>query len=126
MKILMFIALLLPLAGCFGSEKTVKVDQTPLTRPSLIIPNVDKFNAKKVNWIIITEDNADEVFAKLKKEGKVTALFAVTENGYNAIAINTKEALRVILQQKSAIQGYKKYYISANNTIYKYNKSLEK
>ena len=37
---------------------------------------------EKIRWIIITSENAEEVFAKLEKEGIDPVLFGLTDKDY--------------------------------------------
>lgn len=92
----------------------------PIERPELVLPTVGTFKSRDVEWIIITPENVDEVFASLKQP---VVVFAVTPEGYESISINTKEALRVILQQQAVIDGYKQYYIITNGSIAAHNAS---
>jgi hypothetical protein len=93
----------------------------PLERPELVLPTVGTFKSRDIEWIIITPENVDEVFASLKHP---VVVFAVTQTGYESLSINTKEALRIILQQQAVIDGYKQYYIITDGSIAAHNASL--
>ena len=43
---------------------------------------------ENIKWVIITSENADEVFAKLKEDGKDQVLFGLTDDDYELIAKN--------------------------------------
>ena len=43
---------------------------------------------EKLNWIIITSDNAEEVFAKMKEDGKDPVLFGLSDDDYEILAKN--------------------------------------
>ena len=66
-----------------------------------------------IDWIIITKDNADEVFEKIKndKNGDY-ALFALTDNGYEKLALNFADIRNKIAEQRQIILSYKDYYES--------------
>lgn len=126
MKILLFLSALV-LAGCMGKPdpvEPIEINRVPLTRPSLLLPSVDRYNPKQVPWIIITPDNADEIFAELNDKGKAVVLFGLSAEGYENISINTAEALRIIMQQMAVIEGYATYYIEVDDIIYEYNISV--
>ena len=131
MKLIVILCLILGLAACGDGNNTapttrVEINSTPISRPNLVLPRVDGYSAHNIEWIIITPDNADEVFATLAANGDSVALFAVTSKGYEKLSINAREALRVIMQQQSTINGYKRYYIEVDGVIFEYNQSLNK
>ncbi len=65
---------------------------------------------EKLNFIIITSENADEVFAKLKKEGTDQVLFGLTDNDYEILAKNFAHIRAYIIQQGATLEQYKEYY----------------
>ena len=122
--------LVLALAGCSRPDQTppvepIVVQTEPLPRPGLNLPPVDEFRARPVEWMVITRENADEIFDQLEATGQPVVIFGVSENGYENIALNTSESLRVIIQQRAVIEGYERYYIEADGVIYEYNRSIQ-
>lgn len=103
------------------SPQKVVIQRDPIERPVLTLPPVDKYVANPVNWIIVTPENVDEVFAEITKSGKPAALFALTDSGYENIVINTQSSLRVILQQRAQIDGYRRYYVTTDRNIQEFN-----
>lgn len=128
MKYATMTAALVTLTACAAPTPKpdfVRVVSEPLPRPALDIPPVDRLNTRPVQWIVITSNNADEVFARLQSEGSLPVVFAVTEQGYKNLTLNSSEQLKIILQQQAAINGYRKYYIQADGIIYEYNQQIE-
>lgn len=115
------IPLLVACAPATKGTQAIVIDSKPITRPELVLPNVDRFKAQDVEWIIITPENAEEVFAALQRHGRPVVLFGLDESGYKNVSVNTQEALRIIRQQQSVIAGYKQYYISVDGQIVKHN-----
>jgi hypothetical protein len=114
------------LTGCTPVElptpvKPVVLKRIPIPRTPLNLPTIDKVVSETVEWTIVTPDNVDEIFASMIANGNPPALFTVTSEGYENIAINTQGSLRVILQQKAVIKGYHTYYILSENSIVTYN-----
>lgn len=99
----------------------VVIQSKPIERPSLNLPEVDTFRARNVDWVVVTPDNVDSVFADLEAQGRAPALFGVTEEGYENISLNNRDALRVIMQQKAVIRGYQQYYIRVDRNISNHN-----
>tara|TARA_B110000093_G_C12938647_1_gene397018 strand:+ start:812 stop:1009 length:198 start_codon:yes stop_codon:yes gene_type:complete len=58
---------------------------------------------RKFEFIIITPENIDEVFAELKDD---TVLFAITKDGYENLALNISDIRAFISQQKKIIAIY--------------------
>ena len=67
---------------------------------------------EKLNFIIITSENAEEVFAKLKEDGKDPVLFGLSDDDYEILAKNFAHIRAFIIQQGSTLNQYKEYYES--------------
>ena len=58
--------LCLLLSGCsIGGEKKIKIFQVEEPRQDLNYPMPTPLQLEEIKWIIITSENAEEVFAKL-------------------------------------------------------------
>lgn len=83
-----------------------------VTPPKPIVPNVDPLSLRDVEFIIITPDNVEAVFADQKDK----ALFVLTPKGYEDLALNISDVRALIQQQKKIIALYEKQWeIPANN-----------
>lgn len=80
---------------------------------------------KEVEWIIITEENAPEVFAKLKEKGLPVALFGLTDSGYKNIAENLNDIRSMIQQYQTIIAAYEAYYKESERAIDAANAEIE-
>ncbi|MDA7798500.1 hypothetical protein N8956_00700 [bacterium] len=65
---------------------------------------------EKLNWIIITSDNAEEVFAKMKEDGKDPVLFGLSDDDYEILAKNFAQIRAYIIKQGATLDSYKEYY----------------
>ena len=72
---------------------------------------------KGVDWIVVTPDNADEYFEKMKADGQSISFFALTSDGYAALGINMAQLLELISQQKAIIVAYEDYYNSIETQL---------
>ena len=70
----------------------------------------------KLNFIIITSENADEVFAKMKEDGKDPVLFGLSDDDYEILAKNFAQIRAFIIQQGMTLEQYKEYYESEEET----------
>ena len=111
----MFIAMFL--SACSPKVEPVEIKTTPVSRPTLVVPEADRIVARPIEWIIITENNYEEVFERLRKDNKDVVLFGLTANGYESLALNIAD-LRTHIEQKNAIiVAYKRYYTNSQNVL---------
>ena len=102
------------LNGCAGlAVKEIQSYKIEKKREPLALDMPAPLELQDVDWIIITKDNADEVFEKIKndKNGDY-ALFALTDNGYEKLALNFADIRNKIAEQRQIILSYKDYYES--------------
>lgn len=74
-----------------------------VTPPAPIVPKPDALSLRDIRFIIITPENAEEVFAKLKDD---KVLFALTVEGYEDMALNLGDIRAYIRQQNKVIILY--------------------
>ena len=84
---------------------SVKEERQPLELPAPLTPKLEE-----IKWTIITSENAEEVFAKLKAGNVDPVLFGLTDEGYEALAKNFAQIRAYMLQQDEIIKSYKEYY----------------
>lgn len=100
------LALAVSLGGCASTKEyrvaTVGID----TKPKLKVKDPKQVKLGKVEWIVVTKSNIDDL---LKKKG-VVAFYAVTPEGYKTLQTNQGQLLRLIGQQKSVVVALKRYY----------------
>lgn len=85
----------------------VEVRTIEIPRPAPVVPSVDQIQLRDVKWTIVTPDNVDEVFASLSGEA---VLFAITTDGYEALALNLSDVRAMIQQQQKVIAIYQDSY----------------
>jgi len=71
------------------------------------VPQVDPLDLRDVEFIIITPENQEEIFAELSKD---KALIALTPEGYEKLALNISDIRALIQQQKTIIAVYEKQW----------------
>ena len=111
-------AVVLSLGGCssFLPEVT-KYSSEPVERPLLILPESEITEMRGVDYIVVTEENVDEVWRELEASGKPIVLFALTHDGYEALALNNADIIRFLSEQRAVIIAYKEYYEKADKAI---------
>ena len=106
------------LSGCSSMlPKTVDYSAKPVERPLLILPESEIVNMKEVDYIVVTEENIEVVWRELEAAGKPIVLFALTHEGYEALALNNAEVIRYLSEQKAILIAYKEYYEKADKAI---------
>lgn len=116
-SVLTLLTLTIGLSACSTTPRTVEYTPQPIERPTLILPPTETLDMKGVDWIIVTPDNADEYFEKMKADGQSISFFALTGDGYAALGINMAQLLELISQQKAIIVAYEDYYNSIETQL---------
>ena len=101
------------LSSCVAGVKTLETYTIEKKREPLALDMPAPLELQDVDWIIITKENADEVFEKIKNEKNGDyALFALTDNGYEKLALNFADIRNKLAEQRQIILSYKEYYES--------------
>ena len=98
------------LTSCGSSVKEIQVSTVEVSKTPLGIPNLDPLQLQGVEWIIITKDNAMEIFEEVKSKGGEYSLFALTDTGYEKLALNFTDIRNRLAQQRQILLSYKEYY----------------
>lgn len=112
----MTLTTLLSISGCsllpkWGEDvKPITIKTEEVKRTPLNLADPAPLKMREVQWVVITKDNADEVWAKLKDENKDIVLIALTDDGYQQLAMNIAEIKNLLASQRSIIIKYKEYY----------------
>jgi hypothetical protein len=104
---------LLSLSAC--ATKPMEVTVAPIEKPLLVLPGIDSVEMRGIKWVIVTPENAAAVFEQLKKNGTNPVLFALTDDGYQALSLNFADIQRYINDKNGAVIGYKDYYEKPKN-----------
>tara|TARA_B100000497_G_C7679695_1_gene411125 strand:+ start:662 stop:1006 length:345 start_codon:yes stop_codon:yes gene_type:complete len=105
------------LSGCSSLPSTLNVSAKPVTKPILVLPDVDEVSMRRIEWIVINEENVDDELAKLKEKNIPTGLYALTGQGYENLGLNFSDIRALVQQQQAIIIAYKNYYIEAEETL---------
>lgn len=99
------------LSGCSWT-RDIQVKTKPVERIPLVLPEADLYHHRSIEWVVITKENKDEVFAQLKKEGKPIAIIGLAGDDYELLALNTSDQQVLIKQLNAIIKAYKSYYLA--------------
>jgi hypothetical protein len=103
------------LTSC-SSVRQLDVFKTEVERTPLNLPNPETPQLEPLKWIIITSDNAEEVFAKMKEQGKDPVLFGLSDDDYETLAKNFAQIRAYMIKQGATLDQYRKYYEGGDNT----------
>ena len=105
------IALIVFLTGCsIGGEKKIKIFSIEKPREHLNHDMPTTLELEQLKWIIITSENAQEVFAKLEAAGIDPVLFGLTDKDFQVLAKNFAQIRQKLQETTNLLEEYKKYY----------------
>ena len=104
------------LSGCsIGGEKKIKLFQIEKPREKLDYPMPTALELEQIKWIIITSENAEEVFAKLEAAGIDPVLFGITDKDFQVLARNFAQIRQKLQETNNLLEEYKKYFEPKEN-----------
>ena len=107
----LLIAGVLSLSGCSSIKKldifTMEVERAPL---DLDKPTIQQL--EELKWIIITSENADEVFKKMEEQGLDPVVFGLSDKDFQLLAKNFAQIRAHMMKLNVMIDEYKNYYES--------------
>ena len=103
--------LIIFLTGCsIGGEKKIKIFSIEKPREKLDYPMPTPLQLEELKWIVITSENAEEVFAKLEAAGIDPVLFGLTDKDFEMLAKNFAQIRQKLQETNNLLEEYKKYY----------------
>ena len=104
------------LSGCsIGGEKKIKIFSVEKPREKLNYPMPTPLQMEEIKWIIITSENAEEVFQKLEAAGIDPVLFGITDKDFQVLARNFAQIRQKLQETNNLLEEYKKYYEDSGN-----------
>jgi hypothetical protein len=111
------LAIIVLLTGCsIGGEKKIKIFSIEKPREKLDYPMPTALQLEELKWIIITSENAQEVFAKLEAAGIDPVLFGLTDKDYQVLARNFAQIRQKLQETNNLLEEYQKYYEDSGNS----------
>ena len=111
------LAIIVSLTGCsIGGEKKIKIFSIEKPREKLDYPMPTALQLEELKWIIITSENAQEVFAKLEAAGIDPVLFGLTDKDYQVLARNFAQIRQKLQETNNLLKEYQKYYEETDNS----------
>ena len=101
------------LTSCSSVSK-LDIFKTEVKREPLNLSNPETPKLEEIKWVIITSENAEEVFAKLKEQGKDPVLFGLSDDDYQLLSKNFAQIRAYMIKQGATLDQYRKYYEGEN------------
>ncbi|MDA9992271.1 hypothetical protein N9E03_01165 [bacterium] len=109
------------LGSCASTPQVVSYKAEPIEKPALVLPDTSVLELRNADWNIITPEELNGIFDKLKKDGEPVVIYALTTEGYSQLALNFADILKLVSQQKAIIEAYKEYYEQTEKNIDDHN-----
>ena len=97
------------LTSC-SSVKKLEIFKTEVEREKLDLKKPTPLELEKLQWIIITSENAEEVFNRLEEAGIAPVLFGLTDKDFELLAKNFARIRNQLKITNDLLDKYKEYY----------------
>lgn len=108
-KFIIILTSFLLLSGC-SSIKKLDIFTTEVERQPLNLESPEPVKLDKIDWIVVSSENAEEMFARLKEEGYDPVVFGLSDEEYEDLAMNFAQIRAYIIKQNEILKKYREYY----------------
>jgi hypothetical protein len=108
-SVLVSLILITSLTSCSG-VKELTIFKKKVEREKLNLNKPTPLQLEQLRWIIITSENAEEVFKRLEEEGIDPVLFGLTDKDFQLIAKNFARIRNQLKITNDLLDKYKEYY----------------
>lgn len=109
LNVLVLLTLITFLTSC-SSVKKLSIFKEEVAREKLNLNTPTPLELENLRWIIITSDNADEVFKKLEEQGIDPVLWGLTDKDFELLAKNFARIRNQLVVTNKLLDKYKEYY----------------
>ena len=109
MNVLLSLILITSLTSCSG-VKELTIFKKQVEREKLNLDKPTPLQIEQLEWIIITSENADEVFKRLEEAGIDPVLFGLTDKDFQLLAKNFARIRNHLKVTNDLLDKYKEYY----------------
>ena len=97
------------LTSCSG-VKQLSIFKEEVPRAKLNLEKPTPLQMEKIQWHIITSENAEEVFKKLEADGIDPVLWGLTDKDFELLAKNFAQIRNKMVETNAILEKYKEYY----------------
>ena len=109
LNVLVLLILSIFLTNCSG-VKVLEVFKKEVPRAQLNLEKPTPLQIEQLHWIIITSENAEEVFKKLEEQGIDPVIFGLTDKDFELLAKNFARIRNQLKITNDLLDKYKEYY----------------
>ena len=109
LSVLVSLILITSLTSCSG-VKQLEIFKTEVEREKLNLKKPTPLELEQLQWIIITSENAEEVFTRLEEAGIDPVLFGLTDKDFELLAKNFARIRNQLKITNDLLDKYKEYY----------------
>ena len=109
LSVLLSLILITSLTSCSG-VKTLEIFKKEVEREKLNLNKPTPLELENLRWIIITSNNAEEVFKKLEEQGIDPVLWGLTDKDFELLAKNFAQIRNQLKITNDLLDKYKEYY----------------
>ena len=110
-SVLLSLILITFLTSC-SSVKELSIFKEEVPRAKLNLEKPTPLQMEKIQWHIITSENAEEVFKKLEADGIDPVLWGLTDKDFELLAKNFAQIRNKLMETNALLDKYKEYYES--------------
>ena len=110
-NVLVLLILSIFLTNCSG-VKQLEIFKQEVPREKLNLNSPKPLELENLRWIIITSNNAEEVFKKLEEQGIDPVLWGLTDKDFELLAKNFARIRNQLKITNDLLDKYKEYYES--------------
>ena len=103
------------LTNCAGIKK-LEIFKEEVPRANLNLEKPTALELENLRWIIITSENAEEVFKKLEEQGIDPVLWGLTDKDFELLAKNFARIRNQLKITNDLLDKYKEYYETEKET----------
>ena len=108
-SVLVSLILITSLTSCSG-VKELTIFKKKVEREKLNLNKPTPLELENLRWIIITSNNAEEVFKKLEEQGIDPVLWGLTDKDFELLAKNFAQIRNQLKITNDLLDKYKEYY----------------
>ena len=109
LNVLVLLILTTFLTNCSG-VKQLEIFKQEVPREKLNLNTPTPLELENLKWIIITSNNAEEVFKKLEEQGIDPVLWGLTDKDFELLAKNFARIRNQLKITNDLLSKYKEYY----------------
>ena len=109
LSVLVSLILITSLTSCSG-VKQLEIFNQEVEREKLNLNKPTPLELENLRWIIITSNNAEEVFKKLEEQGIDPVLWGLTDKDFELLAKNFAQIRNQLKITNDLLDKYKEYY----------------